>query len=246
MHSSVEIDPASESSSAYLGLLYLEIQDTENAQTWLAHTASLHGDTTAARFWQGFAALASEQQAHSETLVDLAQDMSLLATTTYDLVPILHAAQLSSGTPGDAIAWFSARHPQLLRASSPLVNIDNASTTVALIYLLREQGETARAQALLDAALATAALFPSQFRWRGQDAELLALAGRKQEALAALEASFELGWRLNWWMLKLSPALATLRNEPRFNTVVEAAEVRAASQRARVQEMQSRGDLDGH
>jgi tetratricopeptide (TPR) repeat protein len=244
MHHSVRIDPASESSAIYLGLLYLELEDLERARPWLTHAASLNGDNSAALFWQGFIALAFEGK-HPETLVALARDMSLLATTTYDLVPIVHAAQVAMGTPDDAIARISKRHPELRRRPVPQVSIGNASSAVALIYLLREQGETVPAQALLDAAFETAALFPSQFRWLGHDAELLALAGRTQDALAALQLGFESGWRVNRWMLEQSPALATLRDEPGFSDVLNAADLASNKQHARLLEMESSGELDG-
>ncbi|MGI9284276.1 MAG: hypothetical protein ACR2P1_02720, partial [Pseudomonadales bacterium] len=240
MHKCVTIDPASESNSAYLGLLYLELEDSTRAQAWFEHSASLQGDSSSARLWQRFVSLAVEQS-NPEVFIKLTQHMSRIETSTYSLVPHLHAAQVQMGVNADSTAMLARHHPTLMRDIRPTVRIANARTAVALIHLLREQGEEKHAQALLESSLNTAALFPAQFAWMGLDAELLALAGRPEEARAALQNSFDSGWRAKWWMLERSPALAPLRDEAGFKELLQSVKARVAAQRELLRQMEQAG-----
>jgi TolB-like protein/DNA-binding winged helix-turn-helix (wHTH) protein/Tfp pilus assembly protein PilF len=230
MRRCVSIDPASESNASYLGLLYLEVRDIESARRWFEHAASLFGNNSSARLRRQFIALVLENR-KPDILLQLLSDLPRLETTTYSLVPFLLAAALETGNETEVITLLFRLHPELDDEVAPRVRIDNASSAVALVTLLQHQGTTARARVLLDAALETAGVYPSLFRWWGLDAQLLALAENNNEAMSALEASFASGWRTNWWMLERNPVLAILRDKPRFRDILAMAESRAGVQR---------------
>lgn len=73
-------------------------------------------------------------------------------------------------------------------------------------------------------------------RWPMLDfhrARVLALRGRTAEALEALERAVAVGSRRSWW-LRLDPALAPLRGEPRWDRLLAGIDQRVADQRRRL------------
>ena len=68
------------------------------------------------------------------------------------------------------------------------------------------------------------------------DVEVLAVRGRKQEALSTLRAAQRAGWRGGLWPLRYfrdhDPALATIRSDPEFKAVFADIERDMARQRA--------------
>ncbi len=242
MHHCVSIDPASESNAIYLAFLYLELQDFDRAQQWFEYSSSLLGDSSSSLFWRRFISLAVKQT-NPDLLVQLIEPMARLETTTYSLVRGLHAAQVHRGATIEAVEMLARQHPGLLAPDTPVVRPGNINIAIALVHLLRVQGEETRAEALLDAAWETAALFPDLFRWRGNEVELLVLAGRGDEAIAALRSAFDSGWLLNRWTLEQSPVLESIRKQPEFSDILQAAGADAAMQHRRMLELESSGEL---
>ena len=69
------------------------------------------------------------------------------------------------------------------------------------------------------------------------DAKVYALRGETAQAIAALRAAFNDGWRGGheaWWMLKQEPSLSSLHAEPDFKVLMEEVEAELARLRQRV------------
>jgi hypothetical protein len=65
------------------------------------------------------------------------------------------------------------------------------------------------------------------------DARVLALRGRKQEALTALRAAERAGWRSDWRIYRdLDPAFDSIRDDPEFKAIFADIERDMARQRA--------------
>ena len=103
---------------------------------------------------------------------------------------------------------------------------------------MQKTDESAQANALLDRA---DAYLKTMTRLGGNgfgiaDVEVLAVRGRKQEALATLRAAERAGWRGGLWPLRYyrdhDPALASIRNEPAFKAVFADIARDMARQRA--------------
>jgi hypothetical protein len=101
--------------------------------------------------------------------------------------------------------------------------------------LLIAAGETERGQVLLEAAIADY----EQEYVRGvanwpmgiAKAEALAQLGRNDEAIVELQRVIDDGWRLLWqWDTIFNPSFDGLRDDPRFDELVEYMEMDLAEQ----------------
>ena len=78
--------------------------------------------------------------------------------------------------------------------------------------------------------------------WERQRAVALALLGRNEEALQALENGHAGGYRTRWWyLLEREAAFAQVRSDPRFQALLVEARAHAASQRSILKEMRLAG-----
>jgi len=59
----------------------------------------------------------------------------------------------------------------------------------------------------------------NQFRTAPMD--IYALQGRADDAFEAMEQAFEDGWRSGWWRLEHKPHFDSIRDDPRFDEMVE-------------------------
>jgi hypothetical protein len=85
--------------------------------------------------------------------------------------------------------------------------------------------------------MASLPLLGGGLKWEGRatnDARVLALRGRKQEALAALRAAEQAGWRgWGWrWVRDLPPAFDSIRDDPEFKAIFADIERDMVRQRA--------------
>jgi len=77
------------------------------------------------------------------------------------------------------------------------------------------------------------------------DARVLALRGRKQEALTALRAAERAGWRSDWRIYRdLDPAFDSIRDDPEFKAIFADIERDMARQRAELAKRPKDAPLD--
>jgi len=96
---------------------------------------------------------------------------------------------------------------------------------------LIETSEPGRGSYLMDQALRT---MDSMDRNIGYgygigDVFVYACRGEKEEAIHALKATFDSGWRKDWWQLR-HPIFDSLREEPQFNAIIADLETDIANQ----------------
>ena len=84
--------------------------------------------------------------------------------------------------------------------------------------------------------------------WDGywiSDVQILALQGRKAEALAALRQAADEGWRTLWWYyLQYDPNLESIRDEPEFQAILAEIKADMSAQMQRIREMEQSGEIE--
>ncbi|WP_439100382.1 winged helix-turn-helix domain-containing protein [Congregibacter sp.] len=214
------LDPASETNAAYLGLLYLEIDDPEAAGRWFEQAATLQGDGDSARLWRRLVPLLYERT-DDQLLVELSATASGLHNTRYSLLPAVGAAYANVGSTAAARDLLLDRAPAL-SASSPRVRPRNGQPALALLAL-QDSADGPMANAIA----AGVSSYPAYFRTRGLEAWWYFLQGQDEQAVDSLTEALNIGWLPFWWMLpQLSgeaPQLAALRQRLRTHAAAEAA-----------------------
>jgi hypothetical protein len=75
--------------------------------------------------------------------------------------------------------------------------------------------------------------------------EVLALQGRKDEALAALRRMIDAGWRWEPWQVAHDPTLANIRDDPAFAAMLAEVEAKVAADLERVRALERDGRIHG-
>lgn len=119
---------------------------------------------------------------------------------------------------------------------------------IRLAYISQRQGDSDYARELLLAALPVVRDLP-RLGWFGQgiqEVRILALLGRKEDALAALRTLVDDGFRnpvlTDLWSLEEDPFLAVLRDDERFTAILEEVERSMEQMYDRVLEAERSGD----
>jgi tetratricopeptide (TPR) repeat protein len=122
---------------------------------------------------------------------------------------------------------------------------------VPLAHLLRANGQRAESEKVLDAALAWVSRKRDPTResmvwWplRRLRADMLALQGNRDAAVAELAEAFRSGERTDWWYtIERDPLWDPMRSDPRFQAIAAEARAHAAAQRALLEEMRRKGEV---
>jgi tetratricopeptide (TPR) repeat protein len=121
---------------------------------------------------------------------------------------------------------------------------------VRLAYISQRKGDSAYARELLLAALPVVRQQP-RLGWFGQgiqEVRILALLGRKEDALGALRELIDAGFRdpvlTDLWSLGLDPFLAALRDDQRFAAMLDEVHRSLAEMYERILEAENSGDWD--
>lgn len=119
---------------------------------------------------------------------------------------------------------------------------------VKLAYIDLQSDNIARGRELLTAALPVAQSLPrlGMFGQGIRDVQIYALLGRKEDALEALDAAVDAGFRgtipYDSWLLEEDPYLASIRDDSRFARVVANLEVLVGEMRERAADAEESGN----
>ena len=126
-----------------------------------------------------------------------------------------------------AFEYYELADPELA-TKPPVVNADNLANAVALAYTLQQLDQPDRARQLLEATLALLETRPRMglAGFGPRDAQVLALMGRPDEAIAKLQEAYDEGWRSSWqycpWSLEDDRFLQSVSTRPEFQAIVQA------------------------
>jgi tetratricopeptide (TPR) repeat protein len=142
------------------------------------------------------------------------------------------------------------RNPEFAADADPVADAYNVSNLIRYAFILQNLGESQRADVLLDAALIVVRTLPRLgLSGHGiRDVQILALQGRKFEALAALREAIDEGFRgtvaSNAWPISIDPYLDLIRSEPEFQAMVRELDDAIAEMHQRVLEAEESGNWD--
>jgi TolB-like protein/Tfp pilus assembly protein PilF len=154
---------------------------------------------------------------------------------------------IEAGRFDEVLAVYSHNFPELVRNNGPDIHLRNYRAAIDLAWLLQRMGDSQKADKLLTLAYDFIEKQPRLGWWGGywvSDVQILALQGRKEEALASLQQAADEGWRSLWWYyLRHDPNLDSIRDDPRFQRIVAQIEADMFAQMQRVVEMEKSGEI---
>jgi TolB-like protein/DNA-binding winged helix-turn-helix (wHTH) protein/Tfp pilus assembly protein PilF len=224
--------------------LYLDIQDLESAEQVTQLLSPPNPALTTA--------LLLAKGRVSDAGVQAWRTVSLGAMTPISEALTIRALRLHARRTGQyrqAIEYLAKQsHTQWDAADQPIIS-DSGSlyvNVVGLADLLMQSGQQERGRRLLEATLVSmdheAAAFGRGTLWHhDMRGVALALLGRDEEAIAELHASIVLRQSMyTWWYdLELEPAYQKLRQDPRFQEILNSARTHAASERQALARLRS-------
>jgi TolB-like protein/Tfp pilus assembly protein PilF len=145
------------------------------------------------------------------------------------VIALLRNQALAVGDLSGALELYSSEYLEELTDPDPKIDMGNYRAAIDLALVLQKLGRKDEADLLLDRAMEVINSLHRLSSWGGywvSDVQILALQGKRDEAITALQTAVDDGWRTLWWYyLVYDPNLDSIRSDPRFQTI--AAEVKA-------------------
>ena len=158
----------------------------------------------------------------------------------------LKSNDIRAGQAEMSRARYASAYPELLQRDARRLDGSTIGPAIDLASVLLALGDDAQASELLDASLRIVEEERSPLPGSHDLAEVRihALRGDNGDALAALGAAIDQGWRANWWFfMEHDSSLDALRSEPAFLNHLETLRTDMAMQLARVRERQAAGEF---
>ncbi len=155
-----------------------------------------------------------------------------------------------SGDYDKARRYAEQQNPEFAADANPEVDAFNVSNVIAYAFLLQQDSENQRADALLEMALPVVRSLPRVgLSGHGiRDVQILALQGKTSDALAAFRDAVDEGFRgtvaSNGWPLVADPYLSSLRGQPAFEVMVDELDDAISTMQQRVADTEQSGDWD--
>jgi tetratricopeptide (TPR) repeat protein len=235
------LDSQSGSMAGFLAVSYAELGARKQALAWIERSLQLSPTS----LWTLDMAFLTHL-----TLGD--EDMALeYAERNLELYPwnrnplfFLGKQDIDAGRTQLALDRWQSAYPVLATGEDPLCDQSNHDWLVPYADILLQAGQTERARRLLKSCLPAIEQMKNKVSPEASQSRILALLGRKEEALEALrreiidghrriEASFRFG----------QPEYDFLRNEPEFQRLMQIVSTDLARQLERVLEMERNGEL---
>ena len=244
----ISLDPDRSSYYTFFAQLYLDLGEPDRAGLLIDRAIELAPDYYATSWGRQLLQLYNgyPESVAEDARVILADMGGWHWTSQFSAAQIRNQA-LANNLQSEALAVYLEHYPQLLTEAGEQIDLSNYRAAIDLALVLQEMGDREKADLLLDRADAFIREQPRLGWWGGYwvaDVQILALQGKRAEALAALGKAVEEGWRSLWWYyLRHDPNLELIRDEPEFQSAIAAIEVDMAAQMQRVREMERSGEI---
>jgi tetratricopeptide (TPR) repeat protein len=160
---------------------------------------------------------------------------------------MLGIVDFRQGQYAAAAERYRQAYPELFATPAPEIDDENVFMVMNVVPILQALGEHDRANVLLDGVEAALRKKPQlgNSGYAPSDAEVLALRGRKREALEALRTDQQAGWRIIWpWYRDVDATFDSIRAEPEFKAIFADIERDMARQRAELAKRPKDAPLD--
>lgn len=235
------IDPDSASWMGTIGAIYMQLEDTTEAERWIDYALSLDPENTWASVYKALILLLRGDDDGAARHAEIA----LRSSPRDDVaINILRTLDVRAGRVDAAIERYRASFPELFDEKAPAVELSNIEAATDLALLLRMKHEDARAKTLLDTAKAVWAASPRKAMLEyPADVHILAVSGRDDEAIAALRRAVDAGWRDLWQFdLLKNPNFDRIRDRAKFKSIVDRLRKDMAAQGEQARARESRGE----
>jgi tetratricopeptide (TPR) repeat protein len=243
----VALDPDSPISTVVVAWLYGELGDDASSDRVLRQAEDRWRDATwvqafvALRDMQGGDRNGAERRARRALEANPRDDVALW---------VLGVVDYREGRYVDSVTRYRKAYPEMFSAT-PRIGASDFTTAIDMVPALQKLGNTEEALALLagsEKVMAKLPLLRASVGSAGRaphDARVLALRGRKQEALTALREAEQAGWRSIWRFHRdLDPAFDSIRDEPEFKAIFADIERDMARQRGELAKRPKDAPLD--
>ncbi len=243
----IELDPGTIRRLAWLGEIYLDLGDPDQAEYWYSRAINRGPADASANFGMSSLNLYRGDYAAASEYARKAFESGGVAVWSINLTPI-RDHELRAGRYADARAFYDENYPVFLNDEKPEITFLNYRPAIDLALVLSRTGEQERANLLLNLALQYIRTVPTESFWYSgygiADVQIYALQGDNRKALSSLRQAIDKGWRARWWHdLKHDLNLESIRDEPEFQAMVKEIEADMAEQLARVREWDANGEL---
>jgi TolB-like protein/Tfp pilus assembly protein PilF len=226
-----------------IGLAYLNIGDHQRALQWLELTRERMPESWYLNFSLANLYLSSDQE---DRAIEYSRKAAASRPHHRYILPQLGNLELRAGRTTAVLALYKANFPEFFDNSELRVNRRNFRQAIGLATVLLQTDDLGRADSLLERSHEVIQSMPRLGR-RGfgiSDVRIYALRGQNEQALAALRQAVDERWRMFWReSLGFDTSLNSIRDDPRFQAIVDEIETEMANQLARVRDMEARGEI---
>ena len=243
LYKAVELDPGNPDHARWLGMIYVDLGDNDAAAFWLRKTRRMAPDRVNSLWGEHYL---QQNSGNRMDAIAVVHEMLTMAPTNTWAMMLLAEEDARSGRIDSALEHCRAAVPDLIDQSDPVVNGTNYGLAIDLAYILIKAGQHDHARMLLNRSLAAIESEPrlGYVGFKIQDVEAYALLGDTEKALSVLRTAVDDGWRYDWRSsLKYATSLESIRDEPRFQAIIDELESETAAQLSRVNELKANGEL---
>jgi len=239
-------DPDDVEGRSWIALNLLDVGDVAAGQAWLDSALALRPDNAIVRAVEILFARHRGDEARATeigvALVNEEPDESWWPPTLY----LAGREDIAAGNADAAWDRYRRNYPSLFADDGRGVAPFDVYAGLDLVVLLRATDAAPEAERLLERVTATLEEMPlmgENGSWEALPAAY-ALAGRKIDALEALERAVDAGWRSGWWYsLDRHVWFDALRDESRFQALRDRVAADMAQQLENLRRMEANGEL---
>jgi TolB-like protein/Flp pilus assembly protein TadD len=228
--------------------IFGELGDDVRAGCWAEKAVILGPDSSYANLAMMRTLIHSGDLPSAETHARVAIKNSWVVSLKSQSIALVATLRQREGEPGAALDLYRENFPNLFTLPQAGLNRTNHKAAIDLAQLLLNMGREAKALKLLDEIELYIRDVPllGDGGYGVDRAKIHVLRGDTESALAELEQIVQSGWRYHWrFYLEFDPVLEPLRDEPRFQALVDQIRADMSEQLEQVLRKYPQQDLCG-